>query len=93
MQFHGAIGQTFALDEGAKVLLGGGDGPDEVAVGHALLGARLSQLGVTPLHLGLGLIHQPVTQVAVDLAGAGFEFGRRDFVEIAAPGRVPNLLA
>ena len=35
VQFHGALGQTFALDEGAHVLLGGDDGPDEVAVGHA----------------------------------------------------------
>ena len=35
VQFHGALGQTFALDEGAHVLLGGDDGPDEVAVDHA----------------------------------------------------------
>ena len=64
-----------------------------MAVGHALLGARRAQLGVTPLHLCLGLVQQPVTQVAVDLAGAGFEFDRRDFVQIAALGRIPTLLA
>src|SRR5437868_12524639 len=42
MQFHSAIGQTFALDEVAHVLPRGGDGPDKVAVGHALLGSRRS---------------------------------------------------
>ena len=41
VQFRGALGQTFALDEVAHVFLGGDDGPDEAAVGHALLGARL----------------------------------------------------
>jgi hypothetical protein len=64
-----------------------------VAVVYALLGARRAQLGVTPLHLDFGLVQQPVTQVAVDLAGAGLKFGRRDFAQIAAPGRIPNLLA
>src|SRR5262249_18483774 len=93
VQFHGALGQAFALDEGAHVFLSGDDSPDEVAVGHTLLGARRPQLSVAPLHLGLRLVKQPVTHVAVDFAGTGFELGRRDFVQIAAPGRVPNLLA
>jgi hypothetical protein len=35
MQFHGALGLTFALDEDAHVLLGGDDGPDEAAAGCA----------------------------------------------------------
>src|SRR6185295_8542908 len=47
VQFHGAIRQTFALNEGAHVLPGGGDGPEEVAIGHALLGATHAQLSVT----------------------------------------------
>ncbi len=93
VQFHGALGKTFTLDEGAHMFLGSGDGPVDVAIGHALLGARRAKLCVAPLHLGLGLVLQPVTQVAVDLAGAGLEFGRRDFVQITAPGRAPHLLA
>jgi hypothetical protein len=35
MQFHRALGQTFALDEDAHMLLGGDDRPAEEAVGHA----------------------------------------------------------
>src|SRR5215510_10295088 len=93
MQVHGAIRQTFAQDEGAYVLLGGDDGPDKVAVGHTLLGACRAQLGVTSFHLGLGLVQQPVTQVAEYLAGAGLEFICRDFAQIAALRRVPTLLA
>ena len=54
MQFHGVIGQTFPLDEGAHVLSSGDDGPTEVAERHALLGSRRAQLSVTPLHLGVG---------------------------------------
>jgi hypothetical protein len=47
VQFHGAIGLTFALDEDAHVLPGGDDGPGEATAGcaSALFSAERESLG------------------------------------------------
>ena len=83
VQLDGAIGEPFALDKGRHVLSGGGDGPEEVAIGDTLRGSARTQLRVAALDLGLRHIHQPIVQVLVDFASAGLEFVWWDFSQIA----------
>lgn len=79
LQLHGSIRKPFALDKGCHVLSRCRNGPEEMAIGHALSGSPGTEFRVAALDFGLGHVHQPVIQVLVDFAGAGLKLVGWDF--------------